>query len=748
MARSFRRFVSYNRYGYPAKVRNHLGLETTICYNAFNMVGSVTDANGIATEYTYSPAGLVTRIVRRDGADVMTSLEVTYDSAGRPVSMKDQDGLVRSATRDELGRIVKDSFPDGSAVEYAYDQLGRRTSVTDENGHRIGFSWSRFGLASRTTAANQLTDYVRDEKGLLKEVVSSVDKKADRRIRHEYDDFGRVAKVDYGSGETETFAYDAWGRVAKHTRGDKAETYEYDHFGRMTKKTEEGAATVYEYDAYGSRTLRRSLDSAGAVVDEERRSYDRYGRLSEIASGSGKVKYSYDPKGRVAKQFLGEKTIDFTYTKSGQLKTKVMSGKGGKEQELKYWYSKSGRLDARLVNGETQKFFYDFKGQLTEVRDETGAVLEKYEYDRAGNVLTKTVKGETTTYSYDAANQLVTATDAKGGVTKYAYDAAGRMVKEGEKTYKYGYLDKVLSVTEGSDKYTYDYHVDGQLATATYGNTTEDFLWDGLALVKRGKRGFVNEPHVGGGNPVMSSDGTTYFNDMLGTTLSSSANGETTSSSLTAFGAETHNSQLTTHNSASDSFFTGKPFVPGLGHAFLFRNYRSDLGKWQTADPLGYPDGWNQLAYCNNGVMDFIDLGGGRMHRHEAHYLGPRTVSMTIPASDDLKYGVEYHGYCDGDGNITCTSQLMNGGLEGDAAVEVSDVRFSNQADPVIKYSGFSVSEVPGTRKSGKGFLEFYAQVSYTITYTYWVDKESKIISETSVHYYGKPQHVSFKCEE
>ena len=77
-------------------MRNHRGLETTICYNAFNMVGSVTDANGIATEYTYSQAGLVTRIVRRDGADVRTALEVTYDSAGRPVSMKDQDGLLRA----------------------------------------------------------------------------------------------------------------------------------------------------------------------------------------------------------------------------------------------------------------------------------------------------------------------------------------------------------------------------------------------------------------------------------------------------------------------------------------------------------------------------------------------------------------------------------------------------------------------------------------------------------------------------
>ena len=54
---------------FATKVRDGLGLETVMCYNAFNMVGSVTDANGIATEYTYSPAGLVTRIVRKDGAE-------------------------------------------------------------------------------------------------------------------------------------------------------------------------------------------------------------------------------------------------------------------------------------------------------------------------------------------------------------------------------------------------------------------------------------------------------------------------------------------------------------------------------------------------------------------------------------------------------------------------------------------------------------------------------------------------------
>ena len=45
------------------------------------------------------------------------------------------------------------------------------------------------------------------------------------------------------------------------------------------------------------------------------------------------------------------------------------------------------------------------------------------------------------------------------------------------------------------------------------------------------------------------------------------------------------------------AMFTGKPHVAELGYAFLFRNYNSSLGKWSTADPLGYPDGWNNLAF-------------------------------------------------------------------------------------------------------------------------------------------------------
>ena len=90
------------------------------------------------------------------------------------------------------------------------------------------------------------------------------------------------------------------------------------------------------------------------------------------------------------------------------------------------------------------------------------------------------------------------------------------------------------------------------------------------------------------------------FNDMLGSTLA--VDGKRID--MTAFG----------DSDDTAAMFTGKPQVDELGHVFLFRNYRAELGKWQTADPLGYPDGWNNLAYVNNWAADSIDQFGGDIY--------------------------------------------------------------------------------------------------------------------------------------
>lgn len=604
--------ISYSRPGFPISVKDPLGNITKICYNIFNAPESVTDATGIVTKYAYNDAGLVTRMERLDGSETLTSLDVSYDGAGRPVSYTDQDGLSKSFERDAFGKVLKEKFPDGSECAYSYDALGRRTSVIDENGHEIRFGWGRFGLKSRTTAAGQLTDYVRDDLGLVKEVVSKWNGSEDRHISSEYDEFGRLTYADYGNGEIERFEYDKWNRLAKHTRGKTEEIYKYDHFGRLIAKRENGLTTSYTYDAYGNRLSRVTKNRKGEVVSKENRAYDRFGRLAETAAGFGsKVTYTYDSKGRLARQVVDGSPIDYEYTKYGQLAGKHLGGKLNPDASVTYEYSKFGQIVARTANGVRQTYVYDKKGQLLAVKDADGNAVERYAYDKAGNMLKKRVNGKTTTFTFDDANQLVSST-TDGVTTRYAYDAAGRLVKEGNKTYRYGYLDKVMSVSDGDTTRTFTYHADGQLASATVGRggptapQSETFLWDGLALIQRGDEQFINEPHIGGGNPVASSKGTSYFNDALGTTVGSKSNGKYSAAALTAFGED-----LTVDSpTQNSSFFTGKPYVEGLGHAFLMRNYRACLAKWQSADPMGYPDGWNQLVYCNNGVTSAVDLWG------------------------------------------------------------------------------------------------------------------------------------------
>jgi len=250
-------------------------------------------------------------------------------------------------------------------------------------------------------------------------------------------------------------------------------------------------------------------------------------------------------------------------------------------------------------------------GQLLAVVNAAGAKVEQYSYDNAGNILKKDVGGKITTYTYDKANQLVSST-CGGKTTNYEYDAAGRMVKEGTKSYAYGWLDKVMNITEnGKVSNSYSYSMDGQIASANEQGKQESFLWDGLALLKRGTTEYVNEPAVTGGNPILAN-GNALFNDMLGTTLGKYDGKKFIDNQSTSFGS-----------GAKEGFFTGKPHVAGLGYTFLFRNYRSDLGKWQSADPLGYPDGWNNLAYVNNHVTSSYDwLGGeeGYYFYHDDYY--------------------------------------------------------------------------------------------------------------------------------
>ena len=162
-----------------------------------------------------------------------------------------------------------------------------------------------------------------------------------------------------------------------------------------------------------------------------------------------------------------------------------------------------------------------------------------------------------------------------------------------------------MKVSENDKKLVrFEYHNNGQLTKTIRENGVETFEWDNLALIGRNDTKYINEPHPGGGNPVLAINGEStevIFNDILGTSLGKIDEEGYSAITKTSFGAESNN---------ANSFFTGKPYVGNLGYAFLFRNYRADMGKWLSQDLIGYPDGWNNFAYCRNSVINLIDILG------------------------------------------------------------------------------------------------------------------------------------------
>ena len=195
------------------------------------------------------------------------------------------------------------------------------------------------------------------------------------------------------------------------------------------------------------------------------------------------------------------------------------------------------------------------------------------------------------------------------------------MIQEGNKTYEYGWLDKVVRVTEnGKTLANFEYHNNGQIAKAIRENGIETFEWDGLALIERNGTKYINEPHAGGGNPILAIGGDgqkteAIFTDILGTSIGKVSGNRYSAIDKTSFGADTTD---------KSSFFTGKPYVEGLGYAFLFRNYRADMGKWLTQDLIGFPDGWNNFAYCNNMITNSLDALG-------SHIITSATFSNMYP---------------------------------------------------------------------------------------------------------------------
>jgi len=84
------------------------------------------------------------------------------------------------------------------------------------------------------------------------------------------------------------------------------------------------------------------------------------------------------------------------------------------------------------------------------------------------------------------------------------------------------------------------------------------------------------------------------------------------------------------------SFFTGKPFdSDSNSYLFKYRAYDSELNRWTTPDPSGFPDGPNNLSYLAVPTFQF-DYQGLETMTVTASWTVPRTESYYNPSTGTM----------------------------------------------------------------------------------------------------------------
>ncbi|THF81684.1 S8 family serine peptidase [Cohnella fermenti] len=436
--------------------------------------GTTIDAriqSGYGTILSYNAANLLVTELDPVGAErgLKWTTKISYDGAGRQVSVTNANGVVFGNRLDDAGRTTEQTLQSGTAApervlhRYVYDAIGRKLNETDGNGNVTTYTYNAF---------NQTRTVVEQGDDSIPELT----------LVAQYDAMGRVTSQSNSASTMNRFAYDSYGRILSETESGLDGTDaivmkdRYDANGNRRYHIDgNGYETEYRYDSLNrlTMTLTSVTDVAGnTTVRTDSQSYDANGNVIEKKDWLGnKQQFVYDARNRLieTKDAAGIVIEKLVYNANDS----QLASYDALNRATSFAYDRNNRqVSLTDPAGNTTSQAYDNVGNQASETDGNGNIT-RYKYDEQGRLISVVnALGEITAYTYDLNGNKLTQRDGTGHVMTYEYNAVNKLVRtiypggrtgqEGSYTYD---LSKVESMT---------YTVTGQLETRQdrNGNTT------------------------------------------------------------------------------------------------------------------------------------------------------------------------------------------------------------------------------------------------------------------------------------
>ena len=376
-------------------------------------------------------------------ADDPTVSTMVYDGAGNPVQVLDAEGGLSRYEYNGSNQMVRMISPAGRVTEYSYDACGR-LAATYEAAGTPEQSVTRYEYDADSRLIRQVYgdgSEARVRYDACGRVLSITGSGVASPVFYTWDSCGRVKSIRDNKWGTRSFTYDAASQVVAVTNGAGGVThYRYDEAGNVTSVMDPaGRITSYEYDLMGN-----VLAATNPLGVRTASTYDAAGRLLTSTDGNGAVhSFGYDRDG-----------VPCSHSVNGSLLYR-MERDSARRTMTTYDHAGVDAFGAPVVTVES----YDRLGRLVRQRREFGAqVPESFrtEYmDETG--------GYELSYAYDA-DGLRTEFVHPLGSSAYAYDAAGRMVKQTDITaYR---LDGTAVTSESRVESSFEYNAVDALVRA------------------------------------------------------------------------------------------------------------------------------------------------------------------------------------------------------------------------------------------------------------------------------------------